>query len=179
MRIRWFPFGISFCWVQSDHWPREARIVRRLHVDHCFLYHYISRYFHITSGTHRIVLVYIYCKIEDSRQRPSAVTFLKLFEGRQRGFDDVTLVSLTQIRCSEEFTVSSIDAFISTFVTYHKFIVEHSVHLYTVVSFYNVPHSFEHYTTGFLFQKLSRFDVIVTYWQLIYDRIENGWLIST
>jgi len=45
------------------------------------------------------------------------------------------------------------------FVTSDKFIVEHSVHFYTVVSLYNISYSFEHYTTG-VFQKLSRFDVI-------------------
>jgi len=71
----------------------------------------------------------------------------------------MTLVLLTQIRCSEEFIVSRIHVFISTFVTSHKFTVEHSVHLYTVVSLYNVSHSFEYYTTG-VFQKLSWFDVI-------------------
>jgi len=71
------------------------------------------------------------------------------------------LVPLTQIQCLEEFIISRIDAFISLspFITCHKFTVENSIHLYTVVSLYNVSHSFEHYTTG-VFQKLSRFDVI-------------------
>jgi len=65
-----------------------------------------------------------------------------------------------QIRCLEEFIISHIDlAFISTFITCHKFTVENSVHLYTVVCIYNVLDSFEHYTIG-IFLKLSRFDVV-------------------
>jgi len=97
------------------------------------------------KGPNKIVPVYVNRKFKDLRQRPSAVTFLTILRRLLTEFDDVTLVSLMQIRCSEEFIIFHIDVFISTFIICHKFTVEHSVHLYTVVSLY-VSHSFEHYT---------------------------------
>jgi len=43
--------------------------------------------------------------VEDSRQRPPAVVFLKLFERCQRGFNDVPIVPLAQIGTSIYLTV--------------------------------------------------------------------------
>jgi len=77
-------------------------------------------------------------------------------------------------KSSSYLIVFRIDAFISTFVTSHKFTVKHSVHLYIIVSLYNISHSFEHYTSS-VFQKLSRFDVIgVNYRTGQYTIMERG-----
>jgi len=111
------------------------------------------------------VSVYLYHK----RVREFAVTFLKLFEDRQRRFDDLTLdLPLTQIRYSEDFIVSCIDAFISMVVSCHKF---------TVMSLYNISHLFEHCTID-VFQKLSRFDVFSVNHRTDHIRFSNTILIS-
>jgi len=69
---------VSFDWVQrGDHRPCEACIVHRSHVNHRSLCHYL---FGATSHAHWITLINVYCKIQDSRQRPPTVTWVKLLE---------------------------------------------------------------------------------------------------
>ena len=96
--------------------------------------------------------------VEDSRQRPPAVVFLKLFERCQRGFNDVPIVPLAQ----------TVHRYISLFFCVYALIGMFEFILYSsqtccrtrfsfLLSFYSVSHSLEHYIAS-VFQ--NRRDVI-------------------
>src|SRR5947199_94944 len=99
------------------------------------------------SCMYRMIFIYIHCQIEYARQCPAAVTFLKLFEHSQGGFDYAPFVPLAQIGCAKEFKIFRIHTFIGAFVTRYKFTVEYSVHFYTVVLLQQFLYMSEHKVT--------------------------------
>jgi len=100
-----YNFYISFWDVQSgDHQSCEAYIDPWFHIDHRLFQHNFSRYFDLWHPAH-IGFILFMLTVEDSRQRPPAVVFLKFFERCQRGFNDVPIVPLAQIGTSIYLTV--------------------------------------------------------------------------
>jgi len=157
MRIRWFldSHSAGYRAATTDYVICEMRIVRLMHTA-CF----IATFSALRCGIPRVWDLFT-LKIRDSAHPLSRSWNFS----SDVGLDDMPLVSLAQIDTSIYLNVYILNVTF-VFVFRHKFAVERGVHFHTIMSFYSVSHTLEHYFSR-VFQKpvqLEFFTAPVNIW---------------